>query len=104
MSTGLGFLQLVSFVRASGVAVAEDEFSATFNGVATLGLLVSALMVFFGYRLMTKGIGLGRTAAKSNVKAGMNLFNPSISNAAPGVIFAALGCVGVVAALWQLAK
>ena len=76
MSSGLGFLHLVSFVRASGVAVAEDEFSATFNGVATLGLLASALMVFFGYRLMIKGIGLGRTAAKSNEKVEMKLFNP----------------------------
>jgi hypothetical protein len=104
MSTGLGFLQLVTVVRASADKVSEDEFSAIFNSVATLGLLVSALMVFFGYRLIIKEMGLGRTAAKSNVKLGMNLFNLNISNAAPGVFFAALGCVGVVAALWQLAK
>ena len=104
MSTGTGILHLVNVARASAVAVSEDEFSATFNSVATLGLLASALMVFWGYRLIIKGISLGRTAAKSNVKVGMNLFNPSISNATPGVIFAALGCVGVVAALWQLAK
>jgi hypothetical protein len=104
MSTGIGFLHLVTVVRASAVAVSEDELSATFSSVATLGLLVSALMVFFGYRLMIKEIGLGRTAAKSNVKVGMNLFNLNISNAAPGVFFVALGCVGMIAALWQLAK
>jgi hypothetical protein len=104
MSTGIGILKLVTVVRASAGAVSDDEFSATFNSAATLELLVSALMVFFGYRLIIKEIGLGRTAAKSNVKVGMNLFNPNISNAAPGVFFAALGCVGVVAALWQLAK
>jgi hypothetical protein len=104
MSTGIGILKLVNVVRASAVAVSEDEVSATFNSAAALGLLVSALMVFFGYRLIIKEIGPGRKATKSNVKVGMNLFNPSISNVTPGVFFAALGCVGMIAALWQLAK
>jgi hypothetical protein len=104
MSTGIGILHLVNVARASAVAVSEDEDSATFNSVATLGLLASALMVFWGYRLIIKGIGLSRTAAKSNGKVEMNLFNLNLLNAAPGVFFAALSCVGVVAALWQLAK
>jgi hypothetical protein len=58
MSTGIGFLHLVTVVRASADAVSEDEFNATLNSAATVGLLVSALMLLFGYRLIIKEIGL----------------------------------------------
>jgi hypothetical protein len=89
-------------VQALASRAETPDFSVTFDGVATLGLLVSALMVFLGYRLMIKP----RTGATpgSKLRVGIKSFNLTISNAVPGVIFAAFGCVGMVAALWHLAK
>jgi hypothetical protein len=87
---------------ASGVVF--GDFKATFDGIATLGLLLSALIFVLGYRLMVKGAPAKSRAALSNIKIGMKTFKLDISNAAPGVVFAALGCIGMIASLWHLAK
>jgi hypothetical protein len=35
----------------------------------------------------------------SNVKIGMKTFKLDISNAAPGLVFATFGCIGMIASL-----
>lgn len=103
-----GIVCLATTFPAFASGVSAGDFSATFNGVATLGLLVSALAIFLGYRLMihaAKGSAARRSPApRSNLKVGMKSFNIAVSNAAPGVIFAVLGCIGMVVSLWQLGK
>ena len=88
--------------QASGVTV--GAFSAVFDGIAALGLAVSALLILLGYRLMMKSMDSPRVSPRSNVKVGMKSFNVSVGNAAPGVVFAVLGCVGLIASLWHFAK
>jgi|ERR1700736_3948685 hypothetical protein len=88
--------------RASGITFG-DNFNFTFNGVATLAVCVCALMVLLGYRLMVHSIQrAGNNRGRLSLKFGK--FEMNLANAAPGVMFAGLGCVGIVVALLQFAK
>ncbi|SEF11020.1 hypothetical protein SAMN05444161_8514 [Rhizobiales bacterium GAS191] len=86
----------------------DGSFNFSFDGVATLGLLVSAFFVFLGYRLMVlhgphpMDAGAGKTkVAGTKLAINSKRLKLTLVNAAPGVIFAALGLVGLVASLFH---
>ncbi|MGO7651715.1 hypothetical protein ACC688_28990 [Rhizobium ruizarguesonis] len=99
-------LQTAIYLSAfpQGVQASELDFgslSFVFNGVAALGVLISALFLLLGYRLLVRDVGA--KDKKSRVVAGGRSFNVSVTNAAPGVVIATFGLIGLVASLYSLA-
>jgi hypothetical protein len=84
---------------ASSLESNNGDLSFNFNGVATLGILVSAFVFFLGYKLLANGRNTARSS-RSNLRVGMKSFNLALSGATPGLVLAALGCIGMVASLF----
>lgn len=93
---------LIMFIASHEYAEASQILAGSalffFDGVATLGLLMSGLLVLLGYKLLTKGIGLAGPGGE--IYAGVNALKMRVTQAVPGVVSAVLGLAGVVACMF----
>jgi hypothetical protein len=92
-------LSLADKGYASSLESNNGDLSFNFNGAATLGLLISGFVIFLGYKLLANGRNTAKST-RSNLRVGMKTFNLTLSGATPGLVLAALGCVGMVASLF----
>jgi hypothetical protein len=70
-----------------------------FDGVATLGLIISGSAIFLGYRLLVKGVQNSKRGRNADLEITFRFFRVVLTNATPGIIFAVLGCIGIVMSL-----
>ncbi|MDX1189049.1 hypothetical protein GOL88_29325 [Sinorhizobium medicae] len=89
---------LVMFIASHEYAEASQILAGSalffFDGVATLGLLMSGLLVLLGYKLLN---GMGGPGGE--IHAGVNAFKVRVTQAVPGVVSAVLGLAGVLACM-----
>jgi hypothetical protein len=75
-----------------------------FDRVAVFGIVVSAFMVFLGYRLLVAGTKQRSRGRLRSLTVGFSSFGILLYRTAPGVIFTALGCVGLFASLLHFSE
>lgn len=90
---------------ASSVSVGGGEFEAVFNGIAALAILVSAGMIYLGYRLMVRGVSRAQGNPRhERLSISTKVLRLAFSTATPGMMFAVLGSLVMIFAVMGISQ